>query len=218
MFTGIIEKIGSLAYRELNADGSGIIALRTSRWGDSLVYGESVAVNGVCLSLQSFMEEKKGQLFVVFSVLKETLDRTNLGDLTIGANLNLERALKADGRLGGHFVTGHVDAVCRVSSMEKIGRDWKLIIACGEDILRHIVLKGSVAVDGVSLTVAELSEDFFSVYLIPITMEHTTLKHLKHNSKLNIETDIIGKYVEKHLSAGVKKKIDFDFLKNAGYE
>ncbi len=218
MFTGIIEKVGKIVKRGFNPDHSGSLLIRSAVWNDSLIRGESIAINGACLSLESF-KMHDSEVEMSFNALKETFDRTNLKDLPIGSEVNMERALKAGGRLGGHFVTGHIDSVCRVSSFEKFGRDWKLIVACDKDLSRFIVFKGSVAIDGVSLTVAETEKDFFSVYLIPITMEHSSLKRLKAGDFVNVETDILGKYVLNAVgSLKEKKKLDFDFLRNAGYE
>lgn len=216
MFTGIIERIGSLAARDLNPDGSGGVEIRSAAWEAELLRGESVAVSGACLSLENF-KLANGGVAMTFSVLKETFDRTNLGSVPLGCELNLERAMRADSRLGGHFVAGHVDAVCRVSAMRRTGRDWRLDIECGAELCRQMVPKGSVAVDGVSLTIAALSEEGFRVHLIPITMEGTSLRRLKAGSLVNIETDMIGKYAARQPGGRPRKKIDMDFLREAGY-
>lgn len=219
MFTGIIEKTGVLTKRTINEDGSGTIELLSSSWDSDLQEGESIAVNGVCLSLERARVEKD-KLALSFSVLKESFDRTTLGSLKKGVVLNLERALRADSRIGGHIVSGHVDGVADVALMKKLGRDWKLEVSPPKELLDQIVLKGSIAIDGVSLTIAELTEKTFSVFLIPLTISDTSLGKLTAGSKVNIETDIFGKYALKAMQNYFPPKInglDIEFLRKAGF-
>ncbi|HOK05463.1 MAG TPA: riboflavin synthase, partial [Victivallales bacterium] len=213
MFTGIIQKVGKLKNRKINDDGSGAIQISCNEWDTELEKGESIAVNGVCLSLEAYSKVSQEIITMNFSVLKETLDRTTLSSLKLGSLINLERALKANSKIGGHFVTGHIDETATVISMKESGRDWRLEIECSHEILQQIVYKGSIAVDGVSLTIAELTESSFTVFLIPLTIQETSLGRLRRFSKVNIETDIIGKYVYKQLANYNKKnKIDMDSL------
>jgi riboflavin synthase len=216
MFTGIVEYIGILSERKINTDGSGNIAVDVSGWNvKDFVIGESIAVNGVCLTLEMISKNH----LLHFSILKETFGKSNLSLLPKGARVNLERAVRADGRFGGHFVTGHVDAVCPVMSLEKLGRDYSLRISCEENILNQIVYKGSVVVDGISLTVSAVDKKSFSVQLIPATIERTAIKERTKGKMINLETDILGKYVHKFLSskAEIKSSVTMELLVNAGY-
>ena len=193
MFTGIIQQVGSLGARVPRGDGASLV-IRHGPWETSLVPGESVAVQGVCLTVTSF---RKGEF--TCDVLVETLKKTSLSTTAPGAALNLERALRVDERLGGHLVTGHVDGLGSVKGLHVKGADWILEIACDEALLAGIVPKGSIAIDGVSLTVAVLNERSFTVHLIPHTLDHTSLKALKQGMPVNLETDIVGKYVQRYL-------------------
>lgn len=193
MFTGLIQQVGTLAAKKPRGDGMALL-IRHQGWDTPLTSGESVAVEGVCLTVTSF---KDGEF--TCDVLKETLQKTRLNDLAVGAKLNLERALRVDERLGGHIVTGHVDGLGTVVSFDQKGSDWVLEIACDETLLAGIVSKGSIAINGVSLTIAELKAKSFSVHLIPHTLSHTSLQTLKRGAVVNLETDIIGKYVQRYL-------------------
>ena len=198
MFTGIVQRTGTLA--RLSRPGGGA-ALRISvpePWpGAPLSPGESIAVQGVCLTVTA---PGPGGGFDA-DVLEETLDRTAFGTLPDGSRVNLERALRADDRLGGHIVQGHVDGVGRVVGIRRRDRDVVLRVAAAPDILRGIVLKGSIAVDGVSLTVSALSDagGWFEVNLIPTTLRETSLSNRATGDAVNLETDIVGKYVERLL-------------------
>jgi len=193
MFTGIIQQVGTLAGKKARGDGLSLV-IRHAPWDSPLIPGESVAVQGACLTVTS---AGKGEF--ACDVLSETLKRTSLGDAAPGARVNLERALRADERLGGHIVTGHVDGLGTVVAFEQKGADWILEVACGDELLAGIVPKGSIAIDGVSLTIADLKPKSFTVHLIPHTLANTSLQGLKKGRAVNLETDIIGKYVQRTL-------------------
>ena len=156
--------------------------------------GDSVAVNGCCLTVTRFGD---GQL--CFDAVRETLERTSLGDLKPGSGVNLERAVRADGRLDGHIVQGHVDGTGRVRALERSGDDVRLEVGCGDELLRYLVPKGSVAIDGVSLTVVGVSGEGFDVALIPHTLAETNLGQRATGDRVNLETDVIGRYVVSYL-------------------
>ena len=193
MFTGLIEKVGVLGGLQRTPDG-GRIAVQCDPWAEPLVPGESVAVQGACLTV---VEARAGGF--VCDVLEETLRRTNLGAKRPGDRLNLERALRADGRLGGHLVTGHVDGPGSVIAIRNTGRDWELDVACVAALNEGIVVKGSIACDGVSLTVTRVSGTMFGVNIIPFTWQHTSLAALRPGDAVNLETDYIGKYVMQYM-------------------
>ena len=196
MFTGLVEMTGVL----VNLHGEHL-TLRPSKPFADPQYGESVAVNGCCLTLE---RELPGGTLEFFT-LAETQRRTNLGRLKPGSLLNIERALRVGDRLGGHIVSGHIDGTGRIESLEKEGNALLLKVAAEPAILRGIVEKGSVALDGISLTVAAVTEADFTVSLIPHTREVTNLRGKKAGSLLNIETDVIGKYVEKMMQGACKE-------------
>ena len=189
MFTGLIEKTGVLTGRENGAKAGRLFVKPDTPWTD-LEAGESIAVNGACLT---FEKESGGSL--VFFVMKETLDRTNLGGLAVGARVNLERALSLGSRLGGHLVSGHVDAAAKVVSFGRTGDDYELRMEMPSDLRMFFVPKGSVCVNGVSLTLTDVDDETFAVRLIPTTRRETNLDGLKPGDLVNIETDLIGKYV-----------------------
>jgi len=198
MFTGLIQRVGTLQ-RRLRRDGGVCLEIATEPWPDPLQHGESIAVQGVCLTLTA--STRAGHFEV--DVLDETLDCTSLGQLRDGSRLNLERALRPSDRLGGHFVSGHVDAPGRLLAIRPRGRDVVFQIAAGPEAARYIVYKGSIAVDGVSLTVSAVHEDgSFEVNLIPTTLADTTLGERRPGDLVNLETDILGKYVERLLQPG----------------
>lgn len=194
MFTGIVEKLGRvIAAERRNRDG----AIRIDGGWDltEISLGDSICVNGVCLTVSSL----EGTTFAV-DVSGETLRRTNLGDLRSGASVNLERALRLCDRLGGHLVTGHVDGIAIVNERIQEGDSYRYQFEVSREVSRTLVEKGSVAVDGISLTVSGLDNRFFQAYIVPYTFERTTLKLRERGDRVNIETDVIGKYVEKMLS------------------
>lgn len=191
MFTGLIEEQG----RVLTPPRNGKLSLAASKVTEGLALGDSIAVNGVCLTVSAF----SGQRFTA-DVMPETLHRSNLGELRIGSLVNLERALPATGRFGGHFVSGHIDGVGSLLSVRPEGNALIFSIRAAPELLRGIVEKGSVAIDGISLTVVEVTETLFSVSVIPHTAAVTTLAGKRPGDRLNLETDMIGKYVLRALS------------------
>lgn len=193
MFTGIIEEKGWI--REIRPGArSCILTIEGSRIFEDLHIGDSVAVNGVCLTAASI----KGHLFQA-DVMRETLERSSLGTLRVGNRVNLERAMAADGRFGGHIVSGHIDGTGRITSMEKDDNAIWYTVQAPSQIMRYIVEKGSIAIDGISLTVAKVAKETFSVSIIPHTAQETILSEKKVGDVVNLENDVISKYVEKLL-------------------
>lgn len=212
MFTGLIQQIGKLGGKE-TAAGSRRLIIHSQKWDPPLMEGESIAVNGVCLTVA----QVTGQEFVC-DVLEETIRCSNLNAKQIGAFLNLERALKVGDPLGGHLITGHVEGTGKLIKRKAEGRDWTLEIAGDSTLLRYIVPKGSIACDGVSLTVASLADNSFSVKIIPFTWQNTNLHQLREGDTLNLETDLIGKYVFRRLEQEhAESPITLDLLRRAGF-
>ncbi len=212
MFTGLVQQMGRLSRMEMSA-GSGRLTLEASFEGPSLVLGESIAVQGVCLTLVEFDES-----LLQFDVLRETFERSSLGRKKIGQRLNIERALRLGDPLGGHVVTGHIDGVGQVKNVRRIGRDRVLEIACGEELLKDMALKGSVACDGVSLTIADLKDAFFAVHLIPHTWGSTSFSELSIGAEVNLETDVLAKYVRRAMEGKSRQGgVTWDALKRAGF-
>lgn len=200
MFTGIVEETGEVAWIKPGAS-SIRLAVRAVLAAEKVKAGDSIAVNGCCLTVVgSQAAGKRGTL--EFDLLRETWTRTNLRDLRKGSLVNLERSLPADGRVHGHFVTGHIDGVGEIRVFERHGNDYYLKIAAPREILKYVVFKGAVAVDGMSLTVAETGRGTFSIWIIPHTWEVTALKERKAGDRVNIEADILAKYVEKLAGRG----------------
>jgi riboflavin synthase len=166
--------------------------------------GASVAVNGCCLTVVKISARGRHKL-LQFDVLQESWRRTNLQFTKRGSIVNLERPLRADGELGGHFVTGHVDGIGRIARWEKSGADHVLEIAAPPDVMRYVIFKGSIAVDGISLTVAGVTKKGFRLWIIPHTFEVTTLRDRKVGDAVNLEADLLGKYAEKFLARGKKR-------------
>jgi len=198
MFTGIVEETGTVERIKPTAK-SIELTVRANRCGKGLEVGASLAINGCCLTVVKVAPSGKLKL-VQFDLLKETWRRTNLQFARRGSLVNLERPLRADGNLGGHFVTGHIDGVGRITRWERIGQDHVLDIAAPAEVRRYIVFKGSVAVDGISLTVAGVDKRGFRIWIIPHTYEITALRERKVGDAVNLEADLLGKYVEKFLS------------------
>jgi riboflavin synthase len=194
MFTGIVEHIGSVAGIERVVDGMRTVLDVGPLTG--LEPGDSVAVNGVCLTA---VEVKPGQVAV--DIVKETLDRSNLGELGVGDPVNLELPMPANGRFDGHVVQGHVDGVGEISAIRAEGAGRRMGVTAPEDLLRYMVEKGSVTVDGVSLTIAALTEHGFEVALIPHSLSVTTLGLRNVGERVNLEVDVLAKYVERLLKA-----------------
>lgn len=189
MFTGIVEEVG-----RIKAIGSGVLQVSASRVLEDVQLGDSIAVNGICLTVTEF---NSGSFRA--DVMPETVRRTSLAELKIGSPVNLERALTLSSRLGGHMVSGHIDGVGRIVSLKDDKNAILMKIAADADILHYIVAKGSVALDGISLTVAAVTDRDFTVSLIPHTRQVTNLGSKGEGSLINIENDVVGKYVEKLL-------------------
>jgi riboflavin synthase len=211
MFTGLIEKVGTLASSTARSDGMRFV-IRHEPWKDALVIGESVAVQGTCLTVTSLAPGG-----FTCDVLKETLSRTHLAGMKAGSPVNLERALRAGDRLGGHFVTGHVDEVGQVAGLTARGADWILEIGGSAELMEQLVPKGSITVDGVSLTLAELRAKTFTVHLIPHTWENTSLRVLKRGAMVNLEADILGKHIQKQVQRKSSGGVTLEKLAAAGF-
>lgn len=194
MFTGIVEEPG-VVVRIRPGKKSTELTVRTGQTGKTLHAGNSIAVNGTCLTVV----QKRGAL-VAFDVLNETLRCTNFGELQTGSLVNLERPLRADGRLDGHFVQGHVDATGIVRRWEQVGKDFVLEVTVPADLRKYIVAKGSIAVDGISLTVASVGRDWFRNWIIPHTRAITNLRTRRVGEQVNLEADILAKYMERLLA------------------
>ena len=190
MFTGLVEDLGTVAAVDATADG--VRLTLESRLARELGEGDSIAVNGVCLTAVGICGERFGA-----DVMHETLRRSSLGEVAAGSRVNLELALRADARLGGHMMQGHVDGVGAVSAVRQDGFARIVTIEADPALLRYVVEKGSIAVDGVSLTVARVGDGDFDVSLIPETLERTTLGRAEPGAPVNLEVDILAKYVEK---------------------
>jgi riboflavin synthase len=190
LFTGLVADLGTIA--EVHSTTDGVRLAIESPLAGELCEGDSVAVNGVCLTAVGLCGDRFGA-----DVMHETLRRSSLGEVTPGARVNLELPLQAQGRLGGHIVQGHVDGVGAISETRDDGFARVVTIAADPDLLRYVVEKGSIAVDGVSLTVARVDDDSFDVSLIPETLERTNLGAARPGTPVNLEVDILAKYVEK---------------------
>lgn len=214
MFTGLVESTGKIVRRTMNGE-AGKLIVEPQKSFSELEKGESIAVNGACLTLEEGMNG--GPL--VFHVLRETFSRTNLGSLPAGSTVNLERALRAGGRLGGHIVTGHIDGTARILSIRRRRSDMEIEIEIPEALADGFVEKGSVAVDGISLTLAAVSGDRFRIGIIPITWEETALRDRKPGDFVNLETDLIGKYVAAYLkrSRSSGAGVTMETLSEAGF-
>ena len=193
MFTGLVEDLGTVLWIRATDRGTQL-QISAPRIAQEIREGDSVAVNGCCLTVCGH----RG-LQLTFDLLEETLERTNLRSLRRDTVVNLERALAADGRIGGHFVQGHVDCVAPVLACQPDGTDYRLEIELPREFSRYIAHKGSIAVNGISLTVAELSEASFAIYVIPHTKRHTNLDGVEMGDRMNIEFDILAKYLERML-------------------
>ena len=192
MFTGIIEETGRI---DDVTDTEGGRRLRIDCGFDALEHGQSISVNGVCLTVEEYEIGADGAWFTVF-LAAETVEKTYLGEVREGDAVNLERALRADGRFDGHIVQGHVDTTTQVTGIEQIGDDWRFEFALPEAASRYVVSKGSVALDGTSLTVASRDDDRFAVAIIPTTYEETILSEKAVDDPVHLEVDVVAKYVE----------------------
>ena len=202
MFTGIVEEAGVI--EKITPTKKSIeLTVRANVCGRGLKVGASVAVNGCCLTAVKIATRGQTKL-IQFDLLQESWQRTNFQFGKIGSLVNLERSLRANGELGGHFVTGHVDGLGKIIKWERAGKDHVLDIAAPTDVMRYLVFKGSVAVDGISLTVASVGKKSFRIWIIPHTFDVTVLRERKVGDAVNLEADLLGKYVERFL-AGRKR-------------
>ena len=215
MFTGLIEEIGKVE-AVIKSTKSARITIKADEVLQGVKLGDSISTNGVCLTVTSFSSNS----FIV-DVMAETMRSSNLNKLSPGEEVNLERALRASDRLGGHIVSGHIDGIGSIKNYEQEDNAVWITIAATTEILKYIVHKGSIAIDGVSLTVAYVDETEFKVSIIPHTKEKTTLLYKKKGDQVNLECDVIGKYVEKFLvvreETPAKKGIDLNFLSENGF-
>ena len=199
MFTGIVEETGVVERIERSAR-SIELTVRMNLCGRGLKPGASLAVNGCCLTVVKTRAQGKGRL-AQFDLLMETWERTNLQFAKPGSLVNLERPLRTDGELGGHFVTGHIDGLGTITRWERAGQDHVLDIAAPREVMRYVVFKGSIAVDGISLTVAGVQKQGFRIWIIPHTYEVTALRERRIGDAVDLEADLLGKYVGKFLAA-----------------
>ena len=214
MFTGIVEEVG-----QVKAIGNGTLQIQATKVLEDVKLGDSIAVNGICLTVTGFNSHS-----FQADVMPETIKRTSLGELKLGSPVNLERALTLSSRLGGHIVSGHIDGTGRIVSLKEDKNAILMKIQTDGAILRYIVEKGSVALDGISLTVAQVGTRDFTVSLIPHTRQVTNLSAKEEGSLINIENDVVGKYVAKLLQtadesvdAAAQSSITMDFLKENGF-
>jgi riboflavin synthase len=195
MFTGIVEEAGRVVSISHGPESIRLVLESTVCGRDTRV-GGSIAVNGCCLTVVAIKPAGRGRKRLAFDLLQETWQRTNFAALERGSRVNLERALAADGRLGGHFVTGHIDGTGRITCWERKGKDHVLDIAAPRDVMRYVVFKGCIAVDGISLTVAARIRGAIRIWIIPHTLETTALRERKLGDLVNLETDLLAKYIE----------------------
>ena len=199
MFTGIIEEVGTVTAIERGAQSARFTIGARAVTGDTQI-GDSITVNGACLTVVEMTPDH-----VAFDAVYETLQRTALGALAIGDPVNMERSLAANGRFDGHIVQGHVDGVGTIASIREVDNSFYIYITASSGLMRYVVRKGSVAVDGISLTVVEANDKTFSVAIIPHTWQHTNLQSKIAGDQVNLETDVIGKYVEKLLGGDYQR-------------
>ncbi len=209
MFTGLIQKIGTV--KRISRGAGLVLEIEFEPWLRPVEKGESIAVNGVCLTVADCNDSR-----FTADVLRETETRTTLGALVPGSRVNLERALRAGEPLGGHIVQGHVDTRGTILAKESRGRDFRLRFRCGRVVASQSILKGSIAVDGVSLTITEVGEDWLSVDLIPTTASETILGSKRIGDEVNLEGDVLGKYVAQS-SAKAKRSLTEEALIRAGF-
>lgn len=214
MFTGLVEEIGYLE-SVVHSGNSMKIRIKASRVLENVRKGDSISTNGVCLTVTSFDSST-----YTADVMPETMRLTNLGRLVKGSPVNLERAMLAGGRFGGHIVSGHIDGIGHVRSFKEEDNATWISVECPDELLKYIVAKGSIAMDGTSLTVVDTDNSGFRVSIIPTTKDETALLRKKAGDPVNLECDILGKYVERLLSYkddSRKKDISMDFLKDNGF-
>jgi riboflavin synthase len=211
MFTGLIEDVGELAGR-MPLGNAAKLTVRTALPASGIEVGDSIAVNGACLTVESMADG-----VVRFHALNETLNRTNLGGIAIGGRVNLERALCLGDRLGGHLVSGHIDTTAAVQKVGKAGEDIVLTVALPKSLQALLIPKGSIAINGVSLTIAELAKSNFSVRIIPHTWSATNLPGLTSGSPVNLEADLVGKYVLRSREVTGGSALGMEDLRRAGF-
>lgn len=216
MFTGIVEEMGTIAGIQKGAK-SAVLTIQAQKVFSDIHIGDSIALNGVCLTVTSF----SGNTYTA-DVMNETLRRSSLGSLTIGSKVNLERAMAVNGRFGGHIVSGHIDGTGTITKVEKDDNAIWYTIAAEENLMKYIVEKGSIAIDGISLTVAKRSDMDFAISMIPHTAKETVLSQKKPGDIVNLENDIVGKYIEQlmHYEKKEEKKesrLTKEFLLQAGF-
>ena len=212
MFTGLVEQVGRLVERSTRGNGARLV-IGHEGWDDALVDGESVAVQGACLTVTGSDAEH-----FWCDVLAETLEKTQLGTLALGSCVNLERAMRLGDRFGGHIVSGHVDETGRLEEIRTRGEDVVVRVACSEALARGTVQKGSITIDGISLTVTDVGDRHLEVNVIPFTWQHTSLRDRREGDRVNLESDILGKYVARLLrlpEAG--KPVTMERLAEAGF-
>jgi riboflavin synthase len=213
MFTGIVEEVGTVVSKETSS-----LKIKANIVTSDVHKGDSIAVNGTCLTVTQYTADS-----ITLDVMNETYSRTSLGDLKKGSAVNLERAMSANGRFGGHIVSGHIDGTGTITDYQNDGIAVWMSVSTSKDILKYIIMKGSIAIDGVSLTVAYLDDEKFKVSLIPHTAKNTTLLDKKIGDTVNLENDVIGKYVERLISQNSQKEnehksnIDMAFLAKCGF-
>ena len=210
MFTGIIEEIGEVL--EIDRGINSIkLTIKCSKILEGTKIGDSISVNGVCLTVVRLDKD-----YFVADVMPETMNRSSFATLKIKDRVNLERAMLLNGRFGGHIVSGHIDGIGTIRNKKRDDNAIVITIKTTYNITKYIVTKGSVALDGISLTVTDVKDTLFEVSIIPHTLEETSLKNKKIGDKINIECDMVGKYVEKFVS-GKKEGITYDFLAQNGF-
>jgi riboflavin synthase len=202
MFTGIVEEAGMVERIKPTAK-SIELTVRAEKCGQGLKIGDSLAVNGCCLTAVKLARRGKFKL-AQFDLLQETWNRTNLQFAKPGSLVNLERPLRANAELGGHFVTGHIDGIGKIVRWERSGQDHVLDIAAPPEVMRYVIFKGSIAVDGISLTVAGVQKKQFRIWIIPHTYEITALRERKVGDAVDLEADLLGKYVEKFVTSAAR--------------
>ena len=212
MFTGIIEEIGTVKSFKINSENAEI-TVECSKVLDETKIGDSISINGVCQTVVSITENT-----FIADVSKETLSVTNFSEIKSGDKVNLERALTLNERIGGHIVSGHVDNVAKFISSEKLNDFYNMSFEINKETARYVIKKGSITLNGISLTVADISENLIKVAVIPHTFENTNLSDLKSGQSVNVETDVFAKYIEKFLlNERTTSVITEDFLKENGF-
>ena len=202
MFTGLIETKGTLERRTSSSGGDARLVIRGEFEREALALGESIAVDGVCLTVAAIVKPGPGLCVFEADASTETLAKTTLGELATGAHVNLERAVPVGGRMGGHIVSGHVDGVARIAEKTPVGGAVKVAFQVPRELVRYVAQKGSICVSGVSLTVNNVADDRFDVMLVPHTRDKTSLDALPVGAKVNLEVDVLARYVARLLEHG----------------